>query len=154
MNSGKSKPQLSISSIIEKWICRLVASFHNSDVLKKSRFPSQTIEEQLGIPERPKKPLTAFLRFLNQHKAAVIKNNPHLRYLEIPQACAKKWYETDESIKSELQKQYQKEKIEYLKKLVEFESRLTDEQKARLKAYKKDLTEYREKRALKKVRIK
>nr|CAD7445024.1 unnamed protein product [Timema bartmani] len=47
--------------------CRQIASF------------KQTLEEKLGIPVKPKKPLTPFFRFMVQIRPKVVQQHPDAR---------------------------------------------------------------------------
>ncbi|PSN54930.1 hypothetical protein C0J52_01675, partial [Blattella germanica] len=39
----------------------------------------QTIEEKLGLPRKPKRPLTPYFRFMAEVRPTILKKNPHLK---------------------------------------------------------------------------
>lgn len=130
------------------------ASFHISHpVAEVVRAPTKTVEEKLGIPPRPKKPLTPYFRFLQTMRPTVVKENPTLKTVEVVQRCAQKWLETDDATKTKLNDEYQKEKVTYIKRRSDYEKLLTDEQKENLKIVKKDLVESKQRRLYKKVKF-
>jgi len=118
--------------------------------LQSASFSAKSLEEKLGLPLRPKKPLTPYFRYLVEVRPEMTKNNPKLSTLEIVQECAKKWANVDESTKQKLLIDYMKDKEQYIKQRAQYESKLTDEQKYEIEAAKQDLVESREKRAYKK----
>lgn len=119
--------------------------------MESVRAPIKTIEEKLGLPPRPKKPLTPYFRFLQTARPAITKENPKLSVIEVVQRCAQKWMETDESTKAKLNDEYQQEKIVYIKKRSDYEKNLTEEQKDNLKIIKKDVADGKQRRIYKKV---
>lgn len=80
-----------------------------------------------------------------------MKQNENLKAMGVVQVLAKKWAETDETTKQKLMADYMKEKEEYTKKIAQYESKLTDEQRATIQGARQELDESREKRALRKV---
>jgi transcription factor A, mitochondrial len=131
---------------------RLAASFHTSlQVSDNVRLPTKSIEDKLGLPQRPKKPLTPYFRFLVEARPTIMKDNPQMKAIEIVQLCAKKWSTIDEATKAKLTEEYQKEKIGYIKRRSDYENSLTDEQKTSLKIVKQDLVDKSQRRVYKKV---
>jgi transcription factor A, mitochondrial len=131
---------------------RLAASFHTSlQVSDNVRLPTKSIEDKLGLPQRPKKPLTPYFRFLVEARPSFMKENPQMKAIEIVQLCAKKWSTIDEATKSKLTEEYQKEKIGYIKRRADYENGLTDDQKTSLKIVKQDLIDKSQRRIYKKV---
>lgn len=109
------------------------------------------MEEKLGLPPRPRKPLTPYFRFLAEVRPRVSKENPKLGTLEIVQSCAKEWAVVDDNLRKKLTDEYMIEKEKYVKERASYEGKLTDDQKYDIKIAKQDLQESREKRAHKKV---
>lgn len=133
---------------------RFAASIHTSSQVNENvRIPRKTVEEKLGLPQRPKKPLTPYFRYLMTTRPAIMKENPNFKSVEAVQLCAQKWAEVDEATKKKLTDEYQKEKITYVKKRADYENSLTTEQKDSLKIVKQDIIESKEKRIYRKVRI-
>ena len=108
--------------------------------------------EKLGLPPKPKRPLTPYFRFLVQARTQVQQSNPKLSTIEIVQACAKRWADVDESTKQKLTEEYMKDKEQFIKQRAQYESKLTDEQRYDIEAAKQDIEESKEKRAHRKVR--
>lgn len=79
-----------------------------SDVVEKFKM--------LNIPEKPKKPLSPYLRYLNEIRSAVVKENPSLNNRDILKKCAEFWSTISEVKKKQYVEAYQKEVEEYDKK--------------------------------------
>jgi len=118
--------------------------------LQSVNFSSKSLEEKLGFPPGPKKPLTPFFRFLGDVRPEVTKNNPKLSAREVVQECAKKWADADESTKQQLQNEYMKDKEQYVKQRAQYEAGLTDDQKYEIETAKKGHVASRDQRANKK----
>lgn len=114
---------------------------------------TKTLEEKLGLPKKPKKPLTPYFRYMVNSRDEIKQANPGINAKEIVQHCARNWAEVDENLKKKLTEEYLKEKEQYIKQRSLYESNLTDDQRYDIEAAKHDLEESREKRALKKVRL-
>lgn len=111
---------------------------------------SRSIEKHLGLPEKPKKPLNSFFRFVKLTSPEIKVNNPNIPHKELVKIAAKKWENFDETKKKELEIQHRKEEKEYILALHEYEKSLTNEQKMQLEEIKNSLTELKEKRQFKK----
>lgn len=112
-----------------------------------------SVNERLGLPPRPKKPLTPYFRFLKENRPLIVQQNPNMGLTEIVREAAKKWNGVDASIKKKLEDDYKSDQAEYLKKRAQYDSKLTDEQKEELKHLKYELMQSRKDRVVKKVRI-
>jgi transcription factor A len=99
---------------------------------------SATLEEKLGLPVRPKKPLTPFFQFLAENRTRLSKENPNLKLTELMQLCAKKYADVDLATKDKYKVQFLKENEEYMKKRSSYESKLTEEQKIEIAKAKED----------------
>lgn len=80
-----------------------------------------------------------------------MKQNENLKAMGVVQVLAKKWADTDDTVKQKLMADYMKEKEEYTKKIAQYEAKLTDQQRATIRGARQELDESREKRALRKV---
>lgn len=105
----------------------------------------------LNLPEKPKKPLTAYFIYLSEHRQEVVKKNPNLKMTEIIKHLGIKWRNIDESEKEKYSKDYKAQLSEYHNKLEEYKKKLTDEQKEFLEDLSKEKHEDRIKRQLRKV---
>lgn len=110
------------------------------------------MEEKLGLPPRPKKPLTPYFRFLAEVRPRVTKENPDLGAIQVVATCAKQWANVDDNLRKKLTDEYMKEKEKFVKERAQYEGKLTDDQKYDIQTAKQDLQESRDKRAHKKVR--
>lgn len=115
------------------------------------RQPPKTVEERLGLPLRPKKPLTPYFRYLLSIRPEIAKSNPQMKAIDVVTLCAKKWLDVDEATKKKLNDEYQKEKIGYLQVRTDYDKKLTEEQKESIKLVRKGIVESRERRIYKKV---
>lgn len=88
--------------------------------------------------------------YFKEVRSEVARTNPKLNPLEVVQECAKRWAVYDEGKKQGLNTLYQKDKEQFLKERLRYESSLTDEQKEQLGEFKQDLLDSREKRAYRK----
>lgn len=109
--------------------------FHTSNPL------SATLEEKLGLPARPKKPLTPYFRFLKENREKISRENPDKKMVEIIQLCAKQYANIDPALKAKYQDQYLLEQEDYIKKRTAYESKLTDEQRLEISNAKHDAVE-------------
>lgn len=67
------------------------------------------IARRLGIPERPKKSLTPFFRFLRETRPSIKPSAKNAR--EVTAICAAQWKKLDESHKQKYIQEYEKEKV-------------------------------------------
>lgn len=120
------------------------------NVIQSNSVKGMTLEEKLGLPSKPKKPLTPYHKFLSDTRPQVLRANPKLSMKEVIQDCAKKWNQIDDIMKKKMKDEYLKEKEQYLTELAMHDKKLTDKQKQEIEAAKKDAIENKEKRAYKK----
>lgn len=85
-------------------ICRF---FGTTNLLCDSK--ANAIARKLGIPERPKKPLTGYFRFLNEVRPAIQKSVKHEK--EVPAIAAAQWKKLDESQKQKYMQAFEKDKV-------------------------------------------
>jgi transcription factor A, mitochondrial len=111
---------------------------------------SRTVEERIGLPPRPKKPLTPYFRYMQKQRPKLVEQNPKISLTDIVKICAKQWETVDEATKKKLDAEYQKEKITYIEERAKYQSKLTDEQRNELQTFKQEAAEAKEKRALRK----
>lgn len=107
--------------------------------------------DKLKVPERPKKPLTAYFRFLLEYRGKVLKENPGIKITEVTKTASEAWRELDEAKKADYEQQHRDELDRYTKQYLDYEAKLTDEQRAVLQAAKEEKLQERKKRKLNKV---
>ncbi|KAH8316030.1 hypothetical protein KR074_009000 [Drosophila pseudoananassae] len=111
---------------------------------------SKTLEEQVGLPPRPKKPLTPYFRFMRDQRPKLIAANPKLSTIEAVRQLSKSWSEADVKLKERLQTEYKKDQQIYLEQRTKYDATLTEEQRAEIKQLKQDIVEAKERRQLRK----
>lgn len=79
------------------------------------------------------------------------KDNPDLNITEIVKKCAAAWKELDNSKKVNYEQQYKHELEDYTRKYLEYESKLSEEQRTALHIAAEEKREERKKRKLRKV---
>ncbi|EDW39146.1 GL13929 [Drosophila persimilis] len=134
-----------IGSLINKVRPLAVANISNSPVQQ-----SKTVEEQVGLPPRPKKPLTPYFRFMREMRPKLIATNPTITTIEVVRQLAKSWVDADTNLKERLQVEFKKDQQVYLEQRTKYDATLTDEQRAGIKQLKKDIGEAKERRQLRK----
>ncbi|XP_074106491.1 mitochondrial transcription factor A [Cotesia typhae] len=87
------------------------------------------MEQRLDIPERPKRPLNAFLRYTALIRDELKEKFPEAKVPELCRLYGKKWAQCDPALKKELQDQYRKDMLKYSHQVMDYERKLTDEQK-------------------------
>ncbi|XP_013112646.2 transcription factor A, mitochondrial isoform X1 [Stomoxys calcitrans] len=107
-----------------------------------------TIEEKVGLPIRPKKPLTPYFRFMKELRPKIVASNPKMSLVDIVRQVSKKWESADPSLKQRLQEEYKKEQQEYVEKRTKYESKITDEQRNQIKELKQEKVEAKERRMM------
>lgn len=115
----------------------------------------KSIEEKLGIPEKPKHPPTAYFRFLKEIRPSVQVKNPKLNQMELTSVMAKMWTSLEASKKEKFIKAYNDEMVAYTDRLTKYKEGLSEddirvmkETKAKLKERKIALTQQKKIRSL------
>uniref|UniRef100_A0A1I8N5Z3 HMG box domain-containing protein n=1 Tax=Musca domestica TaxID=7370 RepID=A0A1I8N5Z3_MUSDO len=109
-----------------------------------------TVEQQVGLPARPKKPLTPYFRFMNDLRPKILAANPSLALVDVVKQVSKKWETADASLKQRLQEEYKKEQQEYIEKRMKYDAKITDEQRSQIKELKQEKIEAKERRMMRK----
>nr|CAD7259583.1 unnamed protein product [Timema shepardi] len=117
--------------------CRQIAGF------------KQTLEEKLGIPVKPKKPLTPFFRFMGQIRPMVVQQHPSARVTDHTKIIAQQWKKLEPPAKQKFEEEFKKEMIHYIAVRVSYENSLTDQQKMDLQKAKEKKVESKQQRQLK-----
>ncbi|KAJ6648923.1 Transcription factor A, mitochondrial [Pseudolycoriella hygida] len=93
--------------------------------LQEPKFKS--IEEKLGLPVKPKKPLTAFFRFAGEVRSSVQSKNPKLNVTEVAGVIGNMWKSLDHTKKEKYVNGYNKDKASYESAIANYKSKLTQE---------------------------
>lgn len=107
----------------------------------------------MGFPPCPKKPLTPYFRFLRDNREQIKKQNPSLASIDLVKKCAEIYKDIDENIHSRYIKEYEKDRENYLKQRLEYETKLTADQRQCIADAKQAKVEKKKRVAHKKVRI-
>ncbi|XP_017845238.1 transcription factor A, mitochondrial isoform X2 [Drosophila busckii] len=134
-----------IGSLVSKIRPLTAASISNTSVCQ-----SKTLEEQIGLPPRPKKPLTPYFRFMREMRPKLMAADPNISTVDIVRKLSKQWVDVDPKMKERLQSEYKKDQQIYLEQRTKYDSKLTDEQRADIKQLKQDLSDAKERRQLRK----
>ncbi|XP_067629163.1 transcription factor A, mitochondrial isoform X2 [Eurosta solidaginis] len=109
-----------------------------------------TLEEKVGLPPRPKKPLTPFFRFMREQREKTKANNPHFSTREIVREMSQRWSEADEVTRNRLQDEFKRELQNFVEAKAKYEATMTDTQRAELKLLKDEIQEAKERRMMRK----
>ncbi|KQS38701.1 transcription factor A, mitochondrial [Drosophila erecta] len=121
------------------------ASISNTPVV-----PSKTLEEQVGLPPRPRKPLTPYFRFMREQRPKLKAVNPQISTIEVVRTLSKNWSDADAHLKERLQAEFKRDQQIYLEQRTKYDAALTDEQRAEIKQLKQDIVDAKERRQLRK----
>lgn len=90
--------------------------------------------EQLKIPEKPKRPMSPYLKFATEHRRKLLKENPELNFVDVAKKCSNLWNEMQKSAKERYSGDYEEQMLHYDKAMKLYNAKLTEEQKQFLKA--------------------
>lgn len=121
------------------------ASLSNSSALH-----SKTLEEQIGLPPRPKKPLTPYFRFMREMRPKMLASNPSITTIEVVRQLSKNWVNADPKMKERLQSEYKRDQELYVEQRTKYDATLTDAQRAEIKQMKQDISDAKERKQLRK----
>jgi transcription factor A len=140
----------------------------------------KSIEDKLGLPPKPKKPLTPYFRFMAQIRPNLTQKNPQAKATgrtsfiivemkvlivsfmllfyecfvfttDIVKLTAQEWEKVDTTVREQLEADYKREMVDFVAAQVKYDQMLTNEQREEIKKAKIDIAESKEKRKLKKV---
>nr|ANA11557.1 mitochondrial transcription factor A [Dastarcus helophoroides] len=105
---------------------------------------------ELNIPEKPKRPLTPYMRFVKANKAELLKQQPDSKQSELVKLSALKWKTVDPSLKEKYEAEYKSENEAYARLYLAYTAKLTDEQKQALKELSLEKRSNKQKRVMRK----
>lgn len=97
------------------------------------------------MPERPKKPLSPYFRYMTEIRPSIAAANPQLRLTDVIKLIGTKWSTVDKSQKEALQEAYKRDQIAYLKSRASYEASLTEDQRFQLTDLKQKLVDQKTK---------
>ncbi|CAH2007234.1 unnamed protein product [Acanthoscelides obtectus] len=104
----------------------------------------------LNIPDKPKRPLSPYLRFVENYKHSVLKENPDIKITEVVKKCAEKWNSMSEEEKQKYKENYKIESEKYSQTISDYNKSLTNEQIQALKEIALEKKTKKQKRKMKK----
>ncbi|KAG4080669.1 hypothetical protein HA402_013199 [Bradysia odoriphaga] len=93
----------------------------------------KSLEEKLGLPAKPKRPVTAYFRYMNEVRSSVQAKNPKLKPTEIVSLIAKMWRSLDANKKEKFAKGNLEESIAYTERMAKYKDSLSEEDARKLK---------------------
>lgn len=93
----------------------------------------KTIEEKCGLPKKPDRPLTGYVRFIKERMALIRETNPQLKSSTLIPQIAKMWKSLSETQKQEYSQPYKDEKSNYVAQMIEYNRSLTEDDKKLIK---------------------
>jgi len=102
--------------------------------------------KEVKIPQKPKKPLSPYFRFLGQVRGECQRENPSLRATELMKVVGQRWESLDDASKQPFISAYKSEAASYSSILEKYKKSLTPEQKDAQQQLKLDRQLMREKR--------
>ncbi|XP_046405972.1 transcription factor A, mitochondrial-like isoform X2 [Ischnura elegans] len=103
-----------------------------------------------SLPEKPKKPLTPYFRFMAEMRPELKKSHPDCKVTELVRLLADKWEKFPQETKQKYLEDYKKDLLAYSNVKNKYEMQLTDDQKQLLKRAKDEMVAAKENRKLKK----
>lgn len=101
----------------------------------------KSIEEKLGIPEKPKRPITPYFRFMNEIRSSVKAKNPKLKQVELTPIMGKMWKSLDASKKEKFVKSFKDEMLSFTDTMAKYKKGLTEDDVRKIKETKAELKE-------------
>lgn len=106
----------------------------------------KTVEERIGVPLRPKRPLVPFMRFYKEIRPGLVQQHPDGKMGVLAQLAASKWKEADQVTKDRHNADFRKDQEVFLKEIARYQNTLTDEQREKVKQMKLLISEKRKSR--------
>lgn len=91
---------------------------------------TRTKLKELNIPEKPKRPATAYARFLQGCRESIAQAHPSWNASQIFRKVADDWKLVTESEKQKLHRSYKADREVYDREILEYMAKLTPDQKA------------------------
>lgn len=106
----------------------------------------KTVEERIGVPIRPKRPLVPFLRFYRDIRPNLIQQNPAQTMGILARLAASKWKLADQQTKDKYNDEYRMDQEVFVKEIARYQNTITDEQREKVKQMKLLISEKRKSR--------
>ncbi|KAG7177082.1 transcription factor A, mitochondrial-like [Homarus americanus] len=113
----------------------------------------QTIAQELGLPEPPKRPVTPYIRFLVHHQEGLRRKSPQLSMREIGKTVLHKWENLTFEEKSEWSQAYERDKAVYDVRYMDYMKSLSPQQIKSMKELKLKRSEEKLRQVEDKVKV-
>lgn len=110
----------------------------------------KTLEEKVGLPAKPKKPLTPFFRYMRETRDSFKKQNPEMSVMDLTKLMSKQWETVDDKAKTRYMNEFKKEQIKYVEERAKYDSKITEEQRQEMQQIKQDKLDSKQRKAIKK----
>lgn len=114
--------------------------------IKTSAYLSDSAASETALPEKPKRPVNAYIRFVQIVRSSLQKENPKASPAQISKLAAVKWQVLDSASKSKLEDEFKKDQAVWLQKNAKYFGQLTDQQKQDIRQARVDKSEDKAKR--------
>ncbi|KAL5281567.1 TFAM family protein [Megaselia abdita] len=109
----------------------------------------KTLEEKVGLPPKPKKPLTPYFRYMKDSRETVRKENPEMSIMDLTKLMSKQWETVEEKTKTRYMNDFKKDQIKYVEERAKYDSKITDEQRQEMQQIKQDKIDAKQRKAIK-----
>ncbi|KAL1123232.1 hypothetical protein AAG570_002319 [Ranatra chinensis] len=141
-------------SVLQGNLCKLMNASWPAATCRFSskRAAIASVENQLGIQPKPKKPVGAFLRFTSKIRPELVQKYPTASITDLVKLAAAEWKNVDSQTKAQLQEETKAEWARYMEECRKYESQLSPGVKLQLENAAKKIQIAKEKKVLKKKR--
>lgn len=87
----------------------------------------RSVEKKLGLPPRPKRPLSSYLQFCNAERNSVVEQFPDLPATAVTKKLAELWKASSPETKEKFRLKYQESAQAYTQEVIEYEKNITPE---------------------------
>lgn len=101
----------------------------------------KSVEEQLNLPAKPKRPTTAYFRFMKEIRPTVQAKNPKLNTTEISSTIGKMWKSLDSAKQEKYAEGYKDEMQAYKGAITEYRKKLSEDDVHKIKELKSEKKE-------------
>lgn len=98
----------------------------------------KSIEEKLGLPAKPKRPVSPYFRFMNEVRPTLQTKNPKLKQTEIVAMIAKMWDSMDANKKAKYSQGFSEESAAYAEQAAKYRNNLSEEDVRKIKEVRFD----------------
>lgn len=114
---------------------------------------AKTVIDSHKIPNKPKRPLTGYLKFMMEKRPIILKENPSLQSTDIVKRVAEQWKALSYEGKAKYQEEAVHDRAKYDEEILKYNAELTPEQVEVLSHIEYEKRKDRKKRKLRKEYI-